>query len=48
MVFNEHCCVIGELGDFYFPSVNGDAFDVIVAFQGPREKLNTNYKKKAR
>lgn len=46
MVFNEHCCIIGELDDFYFPSANGDAFNVIVAFQCPREKLNTNYEKK--
>ena len=38
MVFNEYCCVIGELGYFYFLSVDGDAFDVVVIFQSPRKK----------
>ena len=46
MVFKEHCCIIGELGDF--PSANGNAFDVIVTFQSPHKKLITYYKKKAR
>lgn len=48
MVVNEYCSIISELGDFYFLSANGNAFYVIVAFQSPCEKLNTNYKKKAR
>ena len=47
MVANKQRYIIGELGDI-FPSANGNAFDVIVAFQSPSEKLNTNYKKKAR
>ena len=48
MVAHRHSCVIGESGDFYFPSANSDAFDVIVTFQSPREKLNSEHKKKAR
>ena len=40
MVVDEHCCIISDLDDFYFLSANDNAFDVIVAFQGPCEMLN--------